>query len=193
MKINSFVHSPTHYHLSMKKLFLILVLLCMAERPYAQTENINTGHGIGFQLNQYQNDFGFGLQYMTPLFFNSIGVRAKYNLMFHEHVKDSMMTWTPYSNLSLGLIGFSGMVSERIRLYGEGGLLLILPSSAFSTSAFDLGGYGLFGFEFFTTNSFNYFIEIGGVGSGAVADKLTYQPIYSNGLSITTGFRIIFP
>ena len=52
-----------------------------------------------------------------------------------------------------------------------------------------MGGYGLFGFEFFMNSRNNYFIEIGGVGTGAVADKVANSPIYSNGLLINVGFR----
>lgn len=177
----------------MKKLILLIVLVCLFHQPKAQNAYINTGHGFGFQLNQYQNDFGFGLHYNSPVFWNSFGLRLKYNLMFHEHLKDSITTWTPYSNLSLGLIGFGGMVTPGIRIYGEGGVMLLLPSSSFSSRSVNIGGYGLFGFEFYPYNSFCYFIELGGIGTGAVADRLPYQPIYSNGFSISTGFRIILP
>lgn len=175
----------------MKKLVLLICLLNAMVPLKAQNDNLNHGHNFGFQLCQYQQDFGLGLNYGSPLFFESIGVRAKFNLMFHEHIKDSLTTWSPYSNLSLGLIGFGGTVGSHIRIYGEGGVLLILPSSNFSSASYKIGGYGVFGFEFFNSQGFNYFIEIGGVGSGAIADKLAYQPIYSNGLSVSTGFRIV--
>ena len=35
----------------------------------------------------------------------------------------------------------------------------------------------------------NYYLEVGGVGKGAVADKAFGEPIYSNGLLINVGFR----
>jgi hypothetical protein len=54
-----------------------------------------------------------------------------------------------------------------------------------------MGGYGLFGFEFFFTKFGNYFIEIGAVGTGAKADKVASKPIYSNGLTVSTGMRFI--
>lgn len=38
--------------------------------------------------------------------------------------------------------------------------------------------------------SSNYFIEIGAVGTGAKADEVVNEPIYSNGLTISTGFRL---
>lgn len=187
------VHTPEFKILPMKKITFLLFLVLLLHKQKAQNNYINYGHGFGFQLSQYQNDFGFGVHYSSPVLFNSMGLRLKYNLMFHEHVKDSLTTWTPYSNFSLGLVGFAGMVTPGIRIYGEGGLLLLLPSSAFSSSKVNIGGYGTFGFEFFPYNSFNYFIELGGMGTGSLADKLPNQPIYSNGFSISTGFRIILP
>ncbi|HEY5825345.1 MAG TPA: hypothetical protein VIT44_13315, partial [Cyclobacteriaceae bacterium] len=60
----------------------------------------------------------------------------------------------------------------------------------FSSEQFVFGGYGLFGFEFFMHSSSNYFIELGGIGTGARADKIASQPIYSNGFLISTGFRL---
>ena len=38
--------------------------------------------------------------------------------------------------------------------------------------------------------SINYFIELGGVGTGAKADKIAFKPIYSNGFLIDVGFRV---
>jgi hypothetical protein len=35
----------------------------------------------------------------------------------------------------------------------------------------------------------NYFIELGAVGTGAKADKLPTNPIYSNGFLMSVGFR----
>jgi hypothetical protein len=76
-----------------------------------------------------------------------------------------------------------------MRLYGEGGVIVLFPSSEFSSESEVLGGYGLFGFEFFFSHQSNYFIEIGGIGTGAVADKASGKPIYSNGLLINVGLR----
>ena len=44
----------------------------------------------------------------------------------------------------------------------------------------------------FMDKSSNYFIEIGGVGSGATADKVVGNPIYANGLMINVGYRYVF-
>jgi hypothetical protein len=161
----------------------------------APVKEINNGSGFGFQLNQYQKDFGFGLNATTRYFFRkSMAVRVRSNIMWNEHLdlNTAETTWSPYGNVSLGFVGVGGMVGDFIRLYGEGGLLCILPSKNFASPSVVVGGYGLFGFEFFMTKGFNYFIEIGGVGSGAVEDKIPGKPIYSNGLSVGVGFRASF-
>jgi hypothetical protein len=174
----------------MKKISLLALGIALAATCFAQPAELSKKMGFGFQLGQYQNDFGVGAQVTSPFFFyKRLAVRARANVMWNDHVQDGMATWSSYSNLSVGVVGLSGEIANIIRLYGEGGLLILLPNEAFSSSASEVGGYGLFGFEFFLGYNFNYYIEIGGAGTGAVADKIATQPIYSNGLLIQTGFR----
>lgn len=172
-------------------LFITAILISLSSMSLAQKANVSNRLGLGFQLNQYQEDFGMGLNMTSPYFIHEkVALRLRANLMYHEHTKEAETTWTPYSNVSLGLIGGSGFVADFIRLYGEGGLLTLLPSEEFSSGDPVFGGYGLFGFEFYMAPKANYFIELGGVGTGAVADKLANNPIYSNGLTISAGFRM---
>jgi hypothetical protein len=176
-----------------RRIFLIGVFTLLHFGLKAQESQINTGFGLGYQLVQYQEDFGFGINAVSPYFANNrVGVRVKANLMYNQNVIDGLSDWTPYANVSLGVIGVAGKVSERIRLYGEGGFIALLPSDSFSSTNFEFGGYGLFGFEFFFNKGGNYFIEIGGIGTGATADKVATQPIYSNGLTISTGIRFFW-
>lgn len=90
------------------------------------------------------------------------------------------------------MIGAGRSAGDHILLYGEGGIVGIIPSDEFSSEDLVTGGYGLFGFEFHMDKVINYFIEIGGIGAGAIADQITYKPIYSNGFLISTGFRLQF-
>ena len=171
----------------MKKVILVLVLFSGFLTLEAQN---STNFGIGFQLNQYQKDFGIGVTLTSPYFANDqIAVRLRGNFMFNEHLQDGEITWTPYSNITLGLIGMAKEFQNFMRLYGEGGVIALLPADEFSSEEVVLGGYGLFGFEFFILNKLNYFIEIGGIGTGAKADKIPTKPIYSNGLLISVGVR----
>lgn len=180
----------------MKKTILIACLsLGIAFTTNAQEKKLNSGLGFGFQLSQYQRDFGIGLQTTSPYFAgDKIAVRLRANLMFTEYLDgtflDYQVTWSPYTNVSLGVIGKAADIGDHMRLYGEGGVIAIMPNSDFSDEDVVLGGYGLFGFEFFFMPAGNYFIEIGGMGTGARAETTPGQPIYSNGLTISTGLRI---
>lgn len=179
----------------MKKIILLLItLISISSIVLGQNKNpISTGFGVGFQLGQIQDDFGIGINLTSPYFFeDKIAIRLRGNVAWNEHIDVIETTWTPYTNLSIGFIGVGGNLNEYIRLYGEGGIILLFPDNKFSSESMENGGYGLFGFEFFHTPNINYFIEIGGVGTGANADKIQFKPIYSNGLLINAGLRVTF-
>jgi hypothetical protein len=169
---------------------LIISALLLGQTGTAQNEP-SRKLSFGFNLGQYQQDFGLGLNLTSPYFLQDrMAVRLRANLMFHEHIENFETTWTPYTNFTLGLIGVGGTIGNFARLYGEGGAILLLPNEAFSSASAEFGGYGLFGFEFFMNPHINYFIELGGVGTGAEADQILFDPLYSNGFLIQTGFRI---
>ena len=175
----------------MKKLILTSVAsFVMLFTGLAQENTLSKNFSLGFQLVQYQRDFGIGMNVTSPFFFgNRIAIRAKGDIMWNEHLLDGKSTWSEYTNASVGVVAMAGEIANIIRLYGEGGVLFIFPNTNFSSASSEVGGYGLFGFEFFFYQKGNYYIEIGGVGTGAVADKINTQPIYSNGLIINVGFR----
>jgi hypothetical protein len=174
----------------MKK-HMLLIVLTFVLLGSGLSAQISDKLAIGFQLSQYQRDFGFGLNITSPHFANDkIAVRLRSNLMYNQHPDGLETTWTPYFNLSLGVLGVSTVVNDWIRLYGEGGVLFLFPNDEFSSESLEVGGYGLFGFEFYMAERSNYFIEIGGAGIGAQADEIIQSPIYSNGLIIQVGFRM---
>lgn len=173
--------------------FLLIIVFSLS--GYSQEVKLKSGFGIGFQINQYQKDFGLGFQLNSPYFVqNRLTIRLRGNIMFFEHSdrQTGKITWTNYTNFTLGIAGIGGYVSDRIRVYGEGGMVMLLPHFDFSSEQAIFGGYGLFGFEFFMSEAFNYFIELGGVGTGARADELPFAPIFSNGFLASVGFRKVF-
>ncbi|MEO0626131.1 MAG: hypothetical protein AAFY91_04025 [Bacteroidota bacterium] len=179
----------------MKSILLSLCLLCIVTvHGFGQDKTMGTGMAVGFQVTQHQKDFGVGLHLTSPRFvYDKIAIRLKGNLMWFQHLTtENEMTWSPYFNFSIGLASISGRVGEHIRLYAEGGLVVLLPSDEFSEQSIDLGGYGLFGFELFFDPHGNYFIEFGGVGTGAKADKTFGNYIYSNGFLTNVGYRYQF-
>lgn len=173
----------------MKKYIISLVsLFIISSNIYSQ--NPSKGFGFGYQLSQYQDDFGFGLNFNSPYFLKDyLSVRLKGNLMYNQNVVNDRTEWIRYYNVSLGLIGVSGYINNQIRLYGEGGLITLFPNQEMSDEEIIYGGYGLFGFEFFMFNKGSYFIEIGGVGTAARANQIETSPIFSNGITLSTGFR----
>src|SRR5690625_6609612 len=77
---------------------------------------------IGFQINQYQDDFGIVINATSPFFiYQKVAVRLRSNLMFNEHLKNQETTWTPYLNATVGLLGEAGWIGDSINLYSEGG------------------------------------------------------------------------
>jgi hypothetical protein len=166
---------------------LLLTCLC-----YGQDDSLPDGMSVGFSVSEIQNDFGVGLDLATPYFLaDRIGFRARGNLRWLEHIGDDLeTTWTPYAQFSLGVVAVAREFSDVMRLYAEGGVIGIVPNEEFSNESFELGGYGLFGFEFFIVRNLNYYMEVGGVGTSARANEQVGNPIYSNGLSISGGFRV---
>lgn len=176
------------------KIFGISITMLLMTLQIQAQESLNKKFGIGGQVGQYQREFGIGLNMTTPYFANEkMAIRLKGNLIWNEHLgNNSEITWSPYSNMSLGFVQSVGEINNFVRIYGEGGAIWLFPSSKFSSKSIQFGGYGLFGFEFFFDKHLNYFLEAGGVGTGARADKIVGNPIYSNGFLINVGIRAQF-
>ncbi len=178
----------------MKKLLVVIFVLFSFSLAIENKNKVEREKsGIGYQILQYQKDFGFGLNYTTPKFYNdSLALRIKSSLIYNENVQNSETVWSQYSNLSLGLVGNAGNVENNVRTYWETGLLVVFPATDISDKKSVFGIYSLFGFEFYGYPDFSYFAEIGGVAINCVAEKSVNKPIYSNGLSISSGLRFYF-
>ena len=72
--------------------------------------------------------------------------------------------------------------------------MALIPSGDVSEEDIYLGAVGAFGFEFFFTQGRrgSYFIELGGVGTAAEADKLDRSPVFANGFMTNVGVRYYF-
>ncbi|MEQ8520339.1 MAG: hypothetical protein RLN79_05410 [Cytophagales bacterium] len=178
----------------MKSCIYLLMTLLMIGTVSAQESGPANSFSAGLQIANYQKDFGIGLNITSPYFAGDyLAIRLRSNMMWFEHIdNNSKFTWTTYSNHSLGLASVAGRINDNFRMYGEGGLIFLLPSSTFSSEDIEIGGYGLFGFEFHFASNDNYYIELGSVGTGATADKVFGEPIYSNGFAINVGYRHFF-
>jgi hypothetical protein len=180
----------------MKTISLIISLISFALVLQAQSnENIggSTHFKIGYSVNQFQHDFGIGVNLTSPYFLKqSIALKASGNLNWLQNIPLSSFetTWTNYQSYRLGITSKRSWITNTIAIYGEGGLTMIIPNKKFSGESVVMGGYGVFGFEFYVNKRFNYFIELGGIGTGATAEKATNKPIYSNGFITSVGFRV---
>jgi hypothetical protein len=173
----------------MKKVTLILTAALLSISPFIYSQE-KKHFGIGININQFQNDFGLGVHVLSPYFANnSVAVKLGANLQWFQHIDNNETIWSPYSNIQLGFRSRHQIIQNKIFIYGEGGPVLLKPNATFSTQQTIFGGYGLFGFEFFAIDKLGYFIELGGMGTGAKADKIQSKPIFSNGFTAATGLR----
>jgi len=74
-------------------LTVALLIIVFASHVQAQDEAMNTGYGFGFQILQFQRDFGLGLNITSSYFWHDkIAVRLRGNLMFNENVQNANTT-----------------------------------------------------------------------------------------------------
>ena len=155
-----------------------------------------SGLSVGGCLSRYQDEFGFGASLTTSYFAGrSLAIRLTTSRCYLDAVprENESSEWMGFWVLRGGLVSLTGMSGRACRLYAEGGVALALPADAVSDDT-PLGGYGLFGFEFFpgdpATSPATYFVELGGIGLGARAEKAKDKPGYVNGFLIAAGFRL---
>lgn len=173
----------------MRKMYFILMaaLLLFNRSVYGQEKK---RFGVGFTINRFQNDFGLGVHAVSPYFAgNAVAVKLGGNFHWFQHIDNQRTVWTLYYNIQLGCRGRLPVIDKKLFVYGEGGPVLLLPGSRLSSRQTIFGGYGLFGFEFMATERLGYLIELGGMGTGARADKVPSEPIFSNGFTASTGLR----
>jgi hypothetical protein len=155
--------------------------------------------GVGFGLQRLQDDFGLSVLLRTPTFFHhTVRFSLAGGVAWYPHAVDAstgLDTWDTYGQGRLVVEGGRHIPGTPVRLYGFGGVVLLLPPSSLDSQSVVPGGIGGFGFEFnFAEASepeglVSYFIELGGVGTGATADKLPGHPIFSNGFAVATGLH----
>lgn len=147
---------------------------------------------VGFHISEVQNDYGVGLDLISPYFLNDVlAVKIGGTLSWLEHVANAETMWTPYLNMQVGMRSRHFIIENKLSIYGEGGSMVLFPNSDFSSQTVIFGGYGLFGFEFQSNKKFGFYFEMGGAGANATADKIDNKPIYSNGFLTNVGFRIL--
>ncbi len=175
--------------------FVLVSFSAMAQNEEGLPKRANT-MAIGYGIGQYQNDFGLNLNITSPYAIKDrFALRTSGGIQWFEYYdqKTGRMEWSLYNAFKLGVVGVGGTIGHNIRLYGEGGAVMILPNKVFSGENMAWGGYGHFGFEFLMTRGtrtcVTYYVELGGIGKASRAEKLPESPIYSNGFTAAAGVR----
>lgn len=159
----------------MKKICIVTILVLISAGGLFADNSLS----VGFEIGEVGPDLVLGARITSPwLFGGYAAARVSGDIAWN-----SGSLWSPYGVFRAGLIGSSGMINEFARLYGEGGGMLYWNED--SAGAIVLGGYGTFGFEFFTGEGspVSYFIEAGTNGSSLT--RLT-------GFDVKTGLSIYF-
>ncbi len=174
-------------------LTILFACFCLihAEQKSDGVQTREKNFSLGFQLHDFNDDLGCGLNLTFPWFGNKrVGLRYSGDVVFSK-----LNGWKPYGSSRLGFVGSSGLVKEFCRFYSEGGLQILIMTSDLSDDNVAFGGYGHFGFEFFLNpenHSPSYYIELGSSGIYVHADKLAGEPMYFNGFCTGVGMRYYF-
>ncbi|MFA0964648.1 hypothetical protein AB9P05_22770 [Roseivirga sp. BDSF3-8] len=148
----------------------------------------------GIHFSNWQQDGGGGLSISTP-FYKGLAFRFKGQLMIHEYFNQTTgeTNLAQYAGGSAGLAFIVGRIGETVRIYGEGGPVVVIPSEELSNSNSKFGGYALLGSEWIASRSRTYlsfFIETGYVGTLARADLAPRSPYFATGFMLNAGIRL---
>jgi hypothetical protein len=166
-----------------------------AAAPDAQKNGVS----FGFAISRFQDDFGASLLASTPFFAgDSLRLTLGGGIAWYPYAPSSTppgdQVWTMYEHGRLVIEGGHRLGELPLRLYGFGGFTTLFASEL-STTTVHPGGVGGFGFELYMPaqgrdGPVSYFIELGGIGSGAQGDKIPGKPIFANGFLIQVGLRV---
>jgi hypothetical protein len=151
--------------------------------------------GIGIGMNQAVSDYGMGINLTSPLIARSVQFRLSANIQGLQGVPAGAdrARLFGYENIRLGVIGKPKYVADRVIIYGEGGPGVLINNARVTTKKMNLLGYGVIGGEYLLRGKLWMYLEGGGIGSGAEADKLVGKPMYATGLFFGMGLRLHAP
>jgi hypothetical protein len=164
----------------------------------ADTAGQNNGFSLGMNLHRFQDDFGMSLIVGTPtLFGDSTRFTVGGGIAWYPYreLSDGTEVWEWYGHTRAVVEGGGRIEGLPLRLYGVGGLILLLTPDRLASRPVHPGGYGGFGFEFYMPRAgrdgpVSYLVELGGIGTGAQADNAIGTPIFANGFLVTVGMRV---
>ena len=162
-------------------LFGFIPIFCNAQTDSKLPNPNKFNHfSIGFQICQYQKDFGVGLQITSPYIIKRMAFRFRANMQFSDP------SWLPYTNLTLSFVNRYMVFQDKLYVYAEAGGGMIIANRSVSNDAVYGSGFGLFGVEFHPKPPIGFYFEMGGMGTGA---RTTVGNSYSNGFILHYGMR----
>lgn len=174
-----------------KHVFIFIFFILTVGSVHSQTQDSGPFR-LGFHLRQLSGDFGLGLNVdlPTPQYWPTIRLAGTWQ--WQEIPDGNSFAPASYLTLRAGVASKSFQIQERIRAYGEGGLLAVLPSDELAEDNFELGGYGLFGFEFFVEQygGSSLFLELGASSAGNGLETRPGIPSFGAGFWVGAGFRV---
>jgi hypothetical protein len=146
----------------------------------------------GFMIQEFAGDFGLGLQLDIPTAQHWPVIWLAGSWLWKEIPVNNDFGEARFQTVRLGLASKSFKVDDQIRVYGEGGVKAILLNDELSTESLELGGYGLFGFEFFVREygGSAIFLEMGGSSVGNGIERKEGIPTLGSGFMMGAGFRL---
>ena len=177
-----------------------MVLVFSATGAGAQTPvepSSNVGSAVGIAVHRLQDNFALSGSWSSPAFSDGKArITAGGGVAWYPYGTSASgdQDWVPFGHSRVVVESGHRVGRAPLRLYGFGGALLVFQSERLSDNVLAVAGIGGFGFEFFAPTStinapVSYFIEIGGVGSGARATNLPGHPILLNGFMVQSGLR----
>jgi hypothetical protein len=183
---------------------LAFILFSSGSHAWAAEESTSTelshlsgsanNFAVGFDIDSFSNNFGGGITLVSPHFLNDrLHVQASGGVAWVQGIKNgsSQTDWAPYGIFKVGIYGGNFIQDLPIRVYGGGGAVILAFNGSVDSTGVTVGGFGVAGVEFFVDKrrAEALFIEVGGMGTGASADKLQGSPIYANGFTASFGYK----
>lgn len=176
-------------------LSLLVAAATLASHGEARADDARPS--AGYTIHRLQDDFALGALVSSPFFLHdALRVTLGGGIAWYPHATDDRgrEDWAHYGDVRLVIEGGSRGPGDSTRVYGFGGPVLLLLPDRLSSDRVAVGGMGGFGFEHHFRGAggewpVSYFIELGGIGSGARANALAGSPLLANGFFATVGFR----
>lgn len=155
-------------------------------------ESPGAGWTLGTEVLGLPGEFGVGLHVLTPGLFGEnfrLKIGGSNQWLRGRLPGQEAQSRVGYTSFRLGVHISFPFGAKGLTGYSEGGVLETFPESRLSGRSFVLGGYGVFGLEFRMSRASASFVEFGGIGSGARAERLVGRPSYSRGFVVAAGVR----